>query len=376
MTMVGLLTGPVDAAEEGDGPDPRIQVAILLDTSNSMDGLINQARTQLWTIVNQFVGAKLAGKRPTLEVALYEYGNDGLPAQTGHLRKVVELTTDLDKVSEALFALKTNGGHEFCGQVIDVAVGQLQWSPSNRDLKCIFVAGNEPFTQGGVDYKKACQDAAAKGITVSTIFCGDHEEGIRTNWQHGAQLADGSYTSVNQDRAVAAVSTPQDPELAKLSAELSQTYLAYGDQKKRLLFSQRQAGQDANAARSAAGAAAARAAFKASSLYRNTAWDLIDAVEGGKVKLETLDEKQLPEILRGVSVQKRKAYVAKMSQRRKQIQAKIQKLTSARKVYLADLRKKQAAAIAAGAPAEASAGEAIIQAVREQAADMDFELEP
>ena len=30
-----------------------IKVALLLDTSNSMDGLINQAKAQLWEIVNE-----------------------------------------------------------------------------------------------------------------------------------------------------------------------------------------------------------------------------------------------------------------------------------------------------------------------------------
>ena len=98
------------AEEKKDEVAPKIQVAILLDTSNSMDGLINQARTQLWKIVNEFTIIRLGGKTPKLEVALYEYGNNGLPAQESFLRMVVPLTGDLDKVSEAMFALKTNGG--------------------------------------------------------------------------------------------------------------------------------------------------------------------------------------------------------------------------------------------------------------------------
>jgi hypothetical protein len=31
----------------------RVQIALLLDTSNSMDGLIDQARSQLWRVVNE-----------------------------------------------------------------------------------------------------------------------------------------------------------------------------------------------------------------------------------------------------------------------------------------------------------------------------------
>ena len=86
--MVGLValtmlvaSGPVEARSEARvRPDvrPRVQLAILLDTSNSMDGLIAQAKTELWTIVNKLAKSKRKGLRPRLEVALYEYGNSGL----------------------------------------------------------------------------------------------------------------------------------------------------------------------------------------------------------------------------------------------------------------------------------------------------------
>ncbi len=56
--------------------------------------------------------AQTAG-RPSIEVALYEYGNDNLPAQEGFVRLVLPMTDDLDAVSEKLFALKTRGGQEY-----------------------------------------------------------------------------------------------------------------------------------------------------------------------------------------------------------------------------------------------------------------------
>jgi len=43
---------PAPAAVPVVDEAPLIQIALLLDTSNSMDGLINQARSQLWAIVN------------------------------------------------------------------------------------------------------------------------------------------------------------------------------------------------------------------------------------------------------------------------------------------------------------------------------------
>ena len=75
-----FLAVAIAAAPDAVQKKPVIQLCILLDTSNSMDGLIDQARTQLWRVVNQFATAKRDGRSPELQVALYEYGNDGLPA--------------------------------------------------------------------------------------------------------------------------------------------------------------------------------------------------------------------------------------------------------------------------------------------------------
>lgn len=96
-------------------PDQKIKVALLLDTSNSMDGLINQAKTQLWEIVNELSYAKCGTRQPDLEIALYEYGNDGLEQSDGFIRQVLDFSEDLDEISKKLFSLRTNGGSEYCG---------------------------------------------------------------------------------------------------------------------------------------------------------------------------------------------------------------------------------------------------------------------
>ena len=116
------------AASFDPTPEPEvagIKVALLLDTSNSMDGLIAQAKAQLWQIVNELSLAKYGGKNPHLKIALYEYGNDGLEQSDGYLRKVLDFGNDLDLISEKLFSLKTNGGSEYCGTVIQKSLDEL-----------------------------------------------------------------------------------------------------------------------------------------------------------------------------------------------------------------------------------------------------------
>lgn len=316
---------------------PLIQVAVLLDTSNSMDGLIDQARTQLWRVVNELATAKKNGVTPDLRVALYEYGNDTLPAAKGHIRRVLPLTADLDKVSEELFALKTNGGNEYCGQVIDEATKGLQWSASNADLKLIFIAGNEPFTQGTVDYKRACQRAIAKGIVVNTIFCGAKDEGINTEWKAGAELADGSFLTIDQNAKVADIPAPQDKEIATLGEQLNKTYIAYGKRGAEGLG--RQSAQDQNLAYAPA-ANVQRQVAKASAGYSNVGWDLVDAKKEGVVDLEKIDPKELPPEMQKMTPAQRKAYVENTEKKRAEIQSKIRKLDAERKKYVAEQQKK------------------------------------
>ena len=78
--------------------------------------------------------------RPALQIALYEYGNDDISSREGHIRQVIGFSSDLDEISEKLFSLTTNGGEEFCGQVINKSLKQLDWGKNEDDLKLIFIA--------------------------------------------------------------------------------------------------------------------------------------------------------------------------------------------------------------------------------------------
>ncbi len=121
---------------------PLVQIALLLDTSGSMDGLLEQAKVQLWDIVNELAAYRRGGKHPRLEVALYEYGNDGISKWSGHIRQVTPLTNDLDRVSSELFKLRTNGGSEYCGMAIGTAIEGLNWSTREETLRLLYIAGN------------------------------------------------------------------------------------------------------------------------------------------------------------------------------------------------------------------------------------------
>ena len=344
LTSLALFVGSLSSRAEGPLPPtkgdeaPVVQIAILLDTSGSMEGLIEQAKGQLWKIVNEFINAKQNGKRPELEVALFEYGKDTLPAGTGYIRLIASLTNDLDKISEELFKLRTSGGDEYCGWVIKDAVERLAWSKSPDAFKAIFIAGNEPFTQGPVDYARSCKAAIEKGIIVNTIHCGGDGAGIQTKWRDGALLAEGKYMVIDQNQAVVHFEAPQDKEIARLGVELNKTYIAFGAAGHANL--QRQSRQDANSASLASqGSSVQRALAKSSAFYCNSTWDLVDASKGTNFNLALLKAEELPVEMQKMTETERKTYVETKTQEREKIQEQINQLNAERTKYVAEKTK-------------------------------------
>jgi len=310
-----------------------IKVALLLDTSNSMDGLINQAKTQLWEIVNELSYAKYGIQKPDLEIALYEYGNDRLESADGYIRQVLSFSNDLDEISEKLFSLTTNGGKEYCGQVITSSLKELQWGKNKNDLRLIFIAGNEPFTQGKINYREAISDAKERDVIINTIYCGDYNTGISGKWKDGADMGGGDYMTINQNKKIVHIVTPYDNEIIILNKKLNKTYIYFGSQG--YLRSQKQEVQDENATNMAAPVSVKRAVSKSSRFYDNSQWDLVDKSKKETVDYSKIERKRLPPALRNKTDKELKEYVEEQKKLRAEITKKINELNKKRRAFIA-----------------------------------------
>ncbi|MBK6889138.1 MAG: VWA domain-containing protein [Sphingobacteriales bacterium] len=318
-----------------------IEVAILLDTSNSMDGLIDQAKSQLWKMVNELTLAKNErGVTPHIKIALYDYGNDRLSSKYGYIKQIAPLTADLDLISEKLFGLNTNGGEEYCGWVMRTSTDELEWSTDQRDLKMMFICGNEPFDQGPVNPKEQCKKTTQKGIIINTIFCGSYEEGVRTGWKDGADCGNGKYFNIEQNNQILHVDAPQDDEILRLNQELNSTYIAIG--RDGISKKERQAMQDNNAGSYGKANATQRAISKSKAAYKNDDWDAVDAYESAPASIEKLAEDDLPSELKGKSKDEIKQYIETQSVKRKEIQVKINDLDTERRKYVAEKQAEMA----------------------------------
>jgi len=345
----------------GAEPPPRaVDLAICLDVSGSMDGLLDAARQNLWAVVNELSTLQ---PTPKLRVALLTYGCTAYSAEAGWVRVDADFTTDLDTLSQKLFALTTNGGDEYVGRVMKTAL-QLEWSKDPGALQLLYVAGNEAATQDPqVDFAAQSRAALARGIVVNSIYCGNPDDALAPAWREVSRIAEGKFAAIDKDRAVV-ITTPFDAQLVELSGTFNATYIAFG--KERTHWAQNQVAQDCNAAGMNPAAAATRCQTKGSALYWNGHWDLVDACSQVTFRLEDVAKDDLPEELRALTVAALRAHVEAQRQKREELKKRIEAIGKERDAFVVAERRKL------GEAGKASFEHAVLESVRQQAEARGF----
>ena len=261
-------------------------------------------------------------------------------SNTVKIALLLDTSNSMDGLSEKLFSLKTNGGEEYCGTVIQTSLNQLDWGKNPDHLKMIFIAGNEPFTQGKINYKDAVTNAKEKNIIINTIFCGNYEQGVSTEWKNGAVLTGGDYIAIDHNKHVVHIDTPYDAKIVQLNSKLNTTYVSYGTLGKAKL--EKQYLQDSNAMEVEEAVAVKRAVSKSSRLYNNATWDLVDASDDKDFDVKKIDKEQLPEVLKNKTDKEIETYIEAKKNERKKIQSEIIELNKQRDSFIAKNQKENA----------------------------------
>jgi hypothetical protein len=311
---------------------PKIQAAIILDVSNSMDGLIEQAKMQLWNMVTTMGRATCNEIRPQIEIALYEYGRTSINPRKGYIKQLIGFTSNLDLLSSVLFNLKTDGGEEFASQAIYSSLVELNWDENPNSYKTIFISGNESFLQGPDYVRRACVLAKQKGVMINAIFCGDRMEGVRLNWKIMQECGGGSYSNINQNERPVEFETPYDEELMTLNEELNSTYVYYGNAGRNRAFTQKD--MDSKNKSMSKSAYVKRIEAKSNkAIYNNSEWDLVDKMESNPSIIQSIDKNQLADSLKGKSNAEIEKVIKKSAEKRKEIQRKISDKTTKRNAF-------------------------------------------
>lgn len=329
-----------ETAKEPNPQRPLVEVAFVIDSTGSMSGLIEGAKEKIWSIAN---GIILRESNPRVRIGLVAYRDRG----DDYVTRLHALTDDIDNVFANLKEIQAGGGGdtpESVNQALHEAVTSMQWSQDENTKRIIFLVGDCPphmDYQNDVVYKKSCKRATKKGIVIHTVQCGDHAE-TKPIWKEIAELGDGSYIPLPQSGGMVAIHSPQDQEIARLSAELAKTSLAWGSQQQKLSVEQK----NGAAAKSSAQTATERACYNLNTGGRcvQGMGDLLTDIAEGKVKVEDLKAEELPAELQKLTAEKRQEYIKQKQETRAQLNQQIGTLLRDRSTHIAAEKQKMAKA--------------------------------
>lgn len=324
-------------------PAARLEMVFVLDTTGSMGGLIEGAKQRIWGIVNDVMQESHTSVRIGL-VAYRDRGDD-------YVTQVLPLTSDLDQVYTTLMDYRAVGGGDDAEDVrtaLADAVYKVRWSTATSDLaQIIFLVGDAPphnDYSNTPDTLTTAANAVRNGLIVNTIQCGSVGDTTRA-WRAIAEHGGGEYFAIADNGGVQTISTPYDEQLGDLANQLGATFLSYG-------FGQGVAGRTRRAAvaRQAAevesrisfALPAAKAERALNKAVNKEAYlgDLLQSIENGSVKLESIDPSDLPEELRGLDPAQRLAEIEKRLAARRDIRARIVELSKQREAFVEAERKK------------------------------------
>lgn len=321
---------------------PNVEIAFVLDTTGSMGGLIDGAKSRIWGIINEVMERP---ERPNVRVGLVAYRDRG----DEYVTQITPLSNNIDQVYTQLMSYQADGGGdgpEDVRSALRDGVQRLQWSNSSqKTAKIIFLVGDAPPHDDYTnlpDTLSSTRNARQRGIIINTIQCGGDSETTRI-WKQIANTGNGRYFAINQNGGVKIFETPYDNQLAELSAQLDNSYIAYGSSSLRRAAKESNSKMQADIAMAApAPAKAERAKNKAINSAAFDKQELVQSVENGEVKLEAIPTEQLPEVLQKKSLNERKTWLDEQSKARSALRAKITALSKQREAYIAAEKKKAA----------------------------------
>lgn len=325
-------------------PAARLEMVFVLDTTGSMGALIDGAKQRIWGIVNEV----MQESHTSVRIGLVAYRDRG----DEYVTQVLPLTSDLDKVYTTLMDYSAAGGGDEAEDVrtaLADGVHKAGWSAATSDLaQIIFLVGDAPphdDYKGTTDTLTTAATAVQKGIIVNTIQCGLLGETTRA-WRAIAEHGNGEYFAIADNGAVQTISTPYDQQLGDLANQLGATFLPYGfgdgvlGRTRRAELAAQAAATEHRIAYAGAEAKAERALNKA---VNKDAYlgDLLQSIENGSVKLESINRSDLPEELRDLDPAERAVEVEKRLANRREIRARILELSKERQAFIDTERKKQ-----------------------------------
>jgi uncharacterized protein YegL len=318
---------------------PVVEVAFVLDTTGSMDGLIEGAKKKIWSIATTIADTNPDAELRMAIIAYRDQGDD-------YVTKVFPLTDDIQDLYGDLLAFKAEGGGDWpesVNEALDVAVTKLEWGKGSQkpddDSRIIFLVGDAP---PHMDYKQdrkyraVIKDARSKGIIVNAVQAGEAEDTMRV-WRSIAQLGKGEYIPIPQDGGkVMSYVSPYDEDITRLQIEIDATVIPYGHRAQRdEVRGKVETRQAAPSVSKLDNASYVNKKSKGRDVITGTG-DLVSDVEQGRASLEKLTEAELPEDMAKLGKEERRAKINAVAEKRQALGKRMAELVAKRDAFVAE----------------------------------------
>lgn len=334
MALSFAATGIIPAFAAQQNKIERIEVAFVLDTTGSMEGLIDGAKRKIWTIANTIVDIQ---PDADIRMALIGYRDRG----DDYVIKSYDMSKDLQALYGNLTRFEADGGGddpESVNEALDAAVSKLTWSDKQGTRKIVFLVGDAPphmDYKGERKYPEIITDARKDNIIVNTVQAGQDAE--TTNfWKDIAERGAGRYMAIAQDGGpIEEVTTPYDQQIMQNQQQIDKTIMPYGTRAQQAELTDKM---------SVKMAAPAAVQVENSKFYskRSSAkevitggGDLIDDVRNKKLEIAKIKDSELPADLKGKSEKERTETVEKKLLERAKLEEQMAGLVKQRDEYLA-----------------------------------------
>lgn len=183
----------VPATRRRDRRAVRLDVALVVDTTSSMDDEVARLRTTLKSVVAGLAAHPL---RPTVRVGGVAYRDVG----DRYVTRPFEFTSDLATVQGRLDALDTGGGGdgpEAVQEALTAAVDGLSWG-GDGTVRVLFLVGDAPpHFERGVPYTVTMRRAVERGITIFPVACSGMDDTGEFVWRQLAAVTLGQFLFVS-----------------------------------------------------------------------------------------------------------------------------------------------------------------------------------
>ena len=322
-------------ASAGQAPAPfrEVEVCFVLDTTGSMSNLIKAAREKIWFIANEIVSAP---SKPAVTLCLLGFRD----REDAYVTRHTKLTPDIDRIYAELAQFQAEGGGdtpEAVNQALAEAIDASGWSQRDAVLKLIFLVGDAPpkVYAGEPQYPELAARAAARGIVINPVLCGEDDETRRT-WDAIAKLAHGRGAAIGDATRVERIVTPMDQDLAALNQRIGRTLVPYGSEAVR---AETEAKQQSAEAMDDIGVSDRLAYNAATGRTVQGGGDLIDALDRNELATGASDRARRPEGLRSMTEAELLAALQARRDERAALRRVVDALIAERRDYIESRRK-------------------------------------